>query len=113
MPTYLVFARYSVTGNQGVAESGMTARRDVVASTYAAVGCTLHRMDCTVSGKWDFVQLVDAPDAATLRNLFAIAGSGGGLDTDRDVIELLDVESFDERRLALPTTAYAPAAPSR
>lgn len=109
MPTYLVFARYSVSGNQGVAQHGMVARRDLVAEAYVAVGCTLHRMDCAVTGQWDFVQLVDAPDPATLCNVLTVAAAAGGLDLEREVIELLDVETYDERRAVLPDMSYRPA----
>lgn len=108
MTTYLQFARYSATGVGTVLDGGMAVRRETVATALETLGGRLLRFDLTATGRFHFVQLVEAPDAATLFAANALALRSGGFDPEVEIVELLDLDVFDARRAAALGSGYRP-----
>jgi uncharacterized protein with GYD domain len=106
MALFLQFARYSPVGMERVLETGMAARREAVQRAVEAAGGRLLRFDMVVGGTYDFVQLVEVPDAATLLAINAVGAASGAFDVDRQVYELCELEAFDARRSSAGPTAY-------
>ncbi len=76
MPKFLMEARYTVEGVEGLAQEGGSARRDRVATMVASLGGTLEAFHYAF-GEADVYLIVDLPDAASAAALAMAVNRSG------------------------------------
>jgi uncharacterized protein with GYD domain len=79
MPTYISLLNYTEQGIKNIKES--PARLDAARDLFATMGAQLKAF-YLVSGRYDAVCIVEAPDGATLAKVMLTLGSKGNVRTE-------------------------------
>jgi uncharacterized protein with GYD domain len=93
MPKYLIQARYTQAGMQGVKSEGGSSRRDVVAKSAESIGGKVEAFYFAF-GETDVIVIFDAPDNVAAARLAVSIGATGSVSLV--TTPLLTAEEIDE-----------------
>jgi uncharacterized protein with GYD domain len=93
MAKFLVEARYTAQGKQGLRKDGGSGRRDATAHALTAIGGRLEAMYFAF-GERDVIIIADIPDNVSAAAVAIAAASTGHLETK--MTPLLTVEEIDQ-----------------
>ena len=93
MPKYMIEAKYTIRGEEGLRAKGGSDRRKAVEQTVKSVG---GKLECLyfAFGEYDAVTIMDLPDNEAAASVALIVNSAGGADVKTTV--LLTPEEVDE-----------------
>ena len=93
MPKYMIAARYSTSGMQGLKTEGGSSRRDVITKSAESIGGKLEAFYFAF-GETDVVVIFDAPDNVAAARLAVTVGATGSVSLV--TTPLLTPEEMDE-----------------
>ena len=105
MPKYLIVAKYTAKGAEGIVKGGGSARKKVVSEAMEKLGGKLESFYFAM-GEDDAYVIVDAPDNESVIAASIAANAGGGA-TAKTVV-LLTPEEMDAAAKKAEASSYTP-----